>query len=464
MQQLCDEALPPWDTSKALRPRISIVIPVRNRGATLSATLETCTTQAFADFEVIVSDNQSHDNTIAVVEGCADPRVRLVKTPASLAMTDNFEFALRHARGDYILFIGGDDGLYPWSLAYLNAMITALPSECYDWDPPHFIWPHQKKALLYCDISPHLGITWRETAEEAEARLAKPTRITQPLLTGFNIYHGCVSRALIAKVIAAQGRYFEGPSPDLSASLDNLLHAEGTVHLGSPVSIAGMSQSSTGWAFTAPKPTSEQSVIRAEFLSSVAKLDESAIPINVVSTNVAPYLGAVVRYWFKKYGDLNTFPHKPWRALYADQLMAHYHDNLAEHCIAYGDFVAFLQANGAGDAEPLDVNDMPSPLPCELDKPAQQPLPNWALDFARDMRVLEGQARFEMLKLFQWENALMAEVESYDHMLSVADHAALIGILLPVSGEMLASLDDKGREQLTWASKVRAAAMTHGES
>lgn len=455
-------ALPDWDEGASERPRFSIVIPVRNRGITLPATLQTCMAQTFSDFEVVVSDNESQDGTADVVEACGDERIRLVRTPAFYAMTDNFEFALRHTRGNYLIYIGGDDGFYPWSLAYLDAIIRRMPSDCYDWDPPHFIWPHEKKAIVYCDFSHHLKSPWRETTAEAEARLSAPTVMSQPLLTGFNIYHGCVSRALIGRVINAQGRYFEGPCPDLSASLDNLLHTEGTVHVGAPVSIAGLSQFSNGWAFTAGKPTPQQEVIRAEFIASNEKLRSRHIPINEVSTSAGPYLGGFVAFWFKRHGDLRGFPHQAWRALYARELGLHNTHELDAQCAAYSSFAAFLRANGAVDAAPLAPEDIPLPQAGSTSSPKEAPIPDLMLAMARGLRVQDPDERFTLFKMFQWEGRLMAEVESAAQMLTVADHAAIMARLLSLSGDSLASLDDDGRSMLEAAIQMRAAAMIAG--
>jgi hypothetical protein len=449
-----------WDQSEMPRPRFSIVIPARNRALTLPATLETCFAQKFSDFEVLVSDNQSSDGTLVWLDGVSDPRLRVVTTPAFYAMSDNFEFALRHARGEYLIFIGGDDGFYPWSLAYLDAMIKRFPSECYDWEPPQFIWPHEKKAILYCDVQPHLQHPRHETAREAELRLSEPTVIRQPLLTGFNIYHGCIARTLIQRVIEAQGRYFDGTSPDLAASLDNLLFAESTLHLGAPVSIAGMSKLSTGWAFMAPKPTEQQTAIRAEFLASNKQLVTHEIPINSVSTTVGPYFGAFVAYWLKKYGSLDGFLHKPWRALYARQLGELYTDQLNEHCDAYQPFADFLAQKGAVNVEALRIADIPPNEPqSKSEAPVDDPIPQWMLTLAMDVQIVDLNKSFSSINLFQWDATVMAEVESKGDTVSIADYASLNALLLPIDGTHLAGLDDAGREKLRVAALFRTAAM-----
>src|SRR5262245_1422721 len=107
-------------------PRFSIVLPTRERADTLAVTLATVTSQAFPDFEVVVCDNHSSPPTAAVVEAArkSDPRVRYVRADRPLAMSDNWELALSHTRGEYICYLGDDDGLMPYALAEADRLLA----------------------------------------------------------------------------------------------------------------------------------------------------------------------------------------------------------------------------------------------------------------------------------------------------------------------------------------------------
>ena len=104
--------------------KFTVIIPTRERPDTLKWALKTCTTQDYDNFEVIVSDNFSQDETRRVVEDAKDPRVRYLNTGKRISMTANFEFGLSHATGDYVCFIGDDDGLLPNALAELAQLLT----------------------------------------------------------------------------------------------------------------------------------------------------------------------------------------------------------------------------------------------------------------------------------------------------------------------------------------------------
>jgi glycosyltransferase involved in cell wall biosynthesis len=90
--------------------KISIVIPTRNGAPYLRYCIETCLASDDQNLEVIVSDNCSSDNTREVVASFSDNRLHYYNTGASLSMRQNYEFVLPKATGDYIVYIGDDDG------------------------------------------------------------------------------------------------------------------------------------------------------------------------------------------------------------------------------------------------------------------------------------------------------------------------------------------------------------------
>jgi glycosyltransferase involved in cell wall biosynthesis len=86
-----------------MMPFISVLVPTRERSETLYFALKTLCAQDFADAEFIVSDNASEDDTASIVAGFKDPRVRYIRTPKRVSMTSNFNFAIEHARGTYVI-------------------------------------------------------------------------------------------------------------------------------------------------------------------------------------------------------------------------------------------------------------------------------------------------------------------------------------------------------------------------
>ena len=95
------------------RPLFSIVMPTRNRAQFLHYSLQSALEQSFDNYEIVVSDNNSSDDTPQVVRELANGRVRYVRSDQPLSNPDSSEFALTHARGEYIIFLADYDAMCP---------------------------------------------------------------------------------------------------------------------------------------------------------------------------------------------------------------------------------------------------------------------------------------------------------------------------------------------------------------
>jgi glycosyltransferase involved in cell wall biosynthesis len=97
--------------SKARPSRVTIGLPVRNGAAHIAQAIETLLNQACTDFEVVVCDNASTDDTVSIVQRLAqhDPRVRLVQHEHNLGGAANFIFAAEQARGEFFCWAAHDD-------------------------------------------------------------------------------------------------------------------------------------------------------------------------------------------------------------------------------------------------------------------------------------------------------------------------------------------------------------------
>ena len=100
-------------------PRFSVVIPTRERADTLRFALQTCLVQDYKDYEIVVCDNCSSAATKEVVDSFASPRIVYHRSPTPLSMGDNWNLAYRLTRGQYITYIGDDDGLMPYAFSQL---------------------------------------------------------------------------------------------------------------------------------------------------------------------------------------------------------------------------------------------------------------------------------------------------------------------------------------------------------
>lgn len=97
------------------RPRVSVVMANFQAGAKIVPALRSVLAQSMADLEVIVSDDASRDNSVALVREmmAADPRIRLVAGAANRGPAHCRNQALDIARGEWVAVVDSDDIIHP---------------------------------------------------------------------------------------------------------------------------------------------------------------------------------------------------------------------------------------------------------------------------------------------------------------------------------------------------------------
>jgi len=110
-------------------PFLSIIIPMYNREREIVRALASCTIQLYDDFEVIVVDDASTDQSAAVVSAFADPRLRLLRQPENRGPCPTRNAGIAQARGAWILLLDSDDELLPGALARIAAHAQQAPPE-----------------------------------------------------------------------------------------------------------------------------------------------------------------------------------------------------------------------------------------------------------------------------------------------------------------------------------------------
>jgi len=93
------------------KPVISVGMPVYNGGITFRNALEAILSQSFSDFELVISDNASDDDTEAIVSEFQqqDDRIRYVRQATNIGPIANFNYVLSEARADYFIWAAADD-------------------------------------------------------------------------------------------------------------------------------------------------------------------------------------------------------------------------------------------------------------------------------------------------------------------------------------------------------------------
>ena len=142
--------------------RTTVVIPTRDRRLLVSETITAVMAQTHQDWELIVVDDGSTDDTREFLEALRDPRVRCVirDSPGGPSVARNAGLAL--ARGEHIMFLDDDDLLRPETLARLSDALSAHP-ECVAATAACRLYTENVGSMkVYHLPRAHVGIIWRE--------------------------------------------------------------------------------------------------------------------------------------------------------------------------------------------------------------------------------------------------------------------------------------------------------------
>jgi len=108
-------------------PRLSVVIAAYNAGLFISETIEAVFAQTFADFELIIIDDASTDDTLRKIQRFTDPRLRVIRNAVNLGVARTRNVGLQAARGEYLAANDHDDVSLPTRFAKQIAFLDRHP-------------------------------------------------------------------------------------------------------------------------------------------------------------------------------------------------------------------------------------------------------------------------------------------------------------------------------------------------
>lgn len=116
------------------KSEVSVILPLYNRENSIRASISSVLAQTFQDWELIIVDDCSTDNSFNVASSFKDPRIRVVKSEKNEGAASARNLGIRKAKGIYISFLDSDDAYEP---RFLEESVKKLESS-----------------------SPHIGICW----------------------------------------------------------------------------------------------------------------------------------------------------------------------------------------------------------------------------------------------------------------------------------------------------------------
>ncbi len=145
----------------------SIIIPTYNRAHLIERALESVYRQTLADYEIVVVDDASTDDTQAVLAPHTS-RLHIVRNPNRRGPGVARNVGLREARGRYAVFLDSDDLLLPWALATYKEVIERF-------DNPALVVANFRKfrdesELAHLSDRPLAAQAWDDYLQSASAR------------------------------------------------------------------------------------------------------------------------------------------------------------------------------------------------------------------------------------------------------------------------------------------------------
>lgn len=108
-------------------PKITVLMPVFNCEGYIQQAIDSILQQSYSDFELLIIDDASTDQTVSFINKYADTRIRLIAKPLNTGYTNSLNYGLTVAKGKYIARMDGDDISLPQRFAQQVAYLESHP-------------------------------------------------------------------------------------------------------------------------------------------------------------------------------------------------------------------------------------------------------------------------------------------------------------------------------------------------
>src|SRR5215204_1563530 len=104
-------------------PAVSVILPAYNCEKFIGIAIQSLLRQTFADFELIIINDGSTDNTESIIHTFNDPRISYFKNPDNQGLVYTLNKAVTHTNGKYVARMDADDICLPERLAKQKAFL-----------------------------------------------------------------------------------------------------------------------------------------------------------------------------------------------------------------------------------------------------------------------------------------------------------------------------------------------------
>jgi len=233
--------------------KISVLLPTRNRLDLLHYAVESVLQQDYENWEIVISDNFSEDDVAGYVKSLNDGRIVYYRTESFVSVTENWNFALRHASGAYVIMLGDDDALMP-------NFFTTIVDLTKRYKHPDLIYT-DAYVFSYPDVLPEFPTGALRYSYNNYFRIREPflldqrtslTIVREALELRFPIMYNMqlsVLRMDFIQSLVSHGDFFQSPFPDFYATIVSFLTSKRTLIFQQPIVTIGVTKNSYGFYF-----------------------------------------------------------------------------------------------------------------------------------------------------------------------------------------------------------------------
>jgi len=290
---------------KYINPKITVLIPTKDRAKYLFHTLQTCLSQDYKNFEVIVSDDGSQDDTKKLVENLKkiDNRIKYITPNPLNGMLENFEFALNQVQSGFVLILGGDDGLMPGSIKKLAELIEKTQAELISWNTPIYSYPGTRTTNGQL-IIPFGNKQYEVDSAVYLRRQAQKLNYTDDKESPMFYVKGLASIEMINRVKekTKDNKFYSCATPDGYSGFVLAGEVEKFLYCDYPFTMHGLSPSSQGLSYLSNKKEAKK--ISEEFFNN-----SSSRPMhkNLAGENYSPLITLMTADYLLTSADLKNW-------------------------------------------------------------------------------------------------------------------------------------------------------------
>ena len=218
---------------------VSVVVPTKNRYKYLKHLIKLVDSFQLPELEFVIQDN-SDDNSeiLSFLKSYSNPHIKYFYSTDALTMSQNGELAIRRSTGDYVCYIGDDDGVCRNIVDCARWMKSKEIDAAFNTNV-WYNWNGNAKLQTPAD-----GYILHDTQAELHSLLKKGCNLLETNMP--MIYHGIVRKTVLEEIIQRYGTLFPSVPPDISGSICLASVIDKCCELRTPVIINGTSQMTGG--------------------------------------------------------------------------------------------------------------------------------------------------------------------------------------------------------------------------